>query len=56
MGDCERVMPGLFVIFMRSNWIALNSLPDTFLCKGLMEEKRTYLGQGGEEQKTRSSH
>ena len=31
------------------------SLPDTFLSKRVMKEKRTYLGGGGEEQKTRSS-
>jgi alpha-beta hydrolase superfamily lysophospholipase len=33
----------------------LASLPDTFLCKRVMEEKRTHLGQGGEEENTRSS-
>jgi len=31
------------------------SLPDTFFYKGVMQEKRTDLGEGGEEQKTRSS-
>jgi hypothetical protein len=31
------------------------SLPDTFFYKGVMKEKRTYLGEGGAEEKTRSS-
>jgi hypothetical protein len=32
-----------------------SSLPDTFFSKGVRKEKRSYLGQGGEEQNTRSS-
>ncbi len=32
------------------------SLPDTFLRKRVMEEKRTSLREGGEEQSMRSSH
>ncbi len=31
------------------------SLPDTFFYTRVMKEKRTYLGQGGEEENTRSS-
>ncbi len=34
----------------------LLSLPDTLFSKRVMEEKRPSLGQGGEEENTRSSH
>ncbi len=33
----------------------VTSLPDTFVCKREMKEKCTHLGEGGEEEKTRSS-